>query len=160
MQNLRYLRDAKNITQSKLASMLSVARTTVTMWETGSHEPGIKTMQKVADMFDVPVEFLGGTGIFENWGTIVDHFAEIYDAISSDIPADLYMHNFSGEITLKSWLLKIMVYGKQDLAIINWFKFAIASKFCTAFGGSPKRSISSSNISSYSSSFSIPAIRL
>nr|DAO84302.1 MAG TPA: Repressor protein CI [Caudoviricetes sp.] len=127
MQNLRYLRDAKNITQSKLAGMLSVARTTVTMWETGDHEPGLKTMQKVADMFDVPVEFLGGTGIFENWDTIVDHFAEIYDAISSDIPADLYMHNFSGEITLKSWLLKIMVYGKQDLAIINWFKFAIAS---------------------------------
>ena len=127
MQNLRYLRNAKNMTQGKLASMLSVARTTVTMWETGDHDPGLKTMQKVADMFDVPVEFLGGAGIFEDWKDIVYHFTEIYDAISGDIPADLYMHNFAGEITLKSWLLKIMVYGKQDLGIINWFKFAIAN---------------------------------
>lgn len=127
MKNLKYIREVKDMTQDKLASMLSVARTTVTMWETGDHEPNHKTMQKIADMFDVPVEFLGGTGVFEDWERIADHAPEVYDAISSDIPPDLYMHNFAGDITLKSWLMKVLVYGKKDLAIIGWFKFAIAS---------------------------------
>lgn len=59
---LRELRTAKKLTQAKLANILGVSRTTVTMWETGASQPDNSTLLQIATILETSVdELLGGT---------------------------------------------------------------------------------------------------
>ena len=51
-------RASKNMTQSDLAEILNVSRTTVTMWENGKAEPNIKTLKKLAEVLSCTVDDL------------------------------------------------------------------------------------------------------
>lgn len=57
---LSELRKKKNITQQKLADHLRVSRSAVAMWETGASEPDNKTLDSIANYFDVSVDYLLG----------------------------------------------------------------------------------------------------
>ena len=60
MYRIKELRKKRNLTQTKLAEMLNVSRTTVTMWETGGHGPDIDTLKKLAEILDTSVDYLVG----------------------------------------------------------------------------------------------------
>lgn len=55
---LKELRQNRNITQGKLAEALNLARSTVAMYESGSSEPDFSTLQKIADYFNVSIDYL------------------------------------------------------------------------------------------------------
>ena len=55
---LRTLRQEKNISQRKLGEMLDVANQTISCWETGSREPDLDTLVKLANIFEVTVDFM------------------------------------------------------------------------------------------------------
>lgn len=57
---LAKLRTAKKITQADLAKKLGIARTTYAGYENGSRKPDPDTLQKLADVFDVTVDYLLG----------------------------------------------------------------------------------------------------
>lgn len=58
---LKELRAGKNLTQAKLAKMLGVSRTTVTMWENGASQPDNDTLLQIAAILETSVdELLGG----------------------------------------------------------------------------------------------------
>ena len=57
---LKELRQNRNITQGKLAEALNLARSTVAMYESGSSEPDFSTLQKIADYFNVSIDYLLG----------------------------------------------------------------------------------------------------
>lgn len=57
---LSELRKKKNITQKELAEHLRVSRSAVAMWETGASEPDNKTLDSIANYFDVSVDYLLG----------------------------------------------------------------------------------------------------
>ena len=59
-QRLKELRIDKKLSQEKLAKDLSVSRTTVLKWENGEHETDFHTLVKIADFFDVSLDFLLG----------------------------------------------------------------------------------------------------
>lgn len=48
------------MSQEKLAHMVGVGRTTVTMWETGKNEPDNATLMKLAALFGVSVDYILG----------------------------------------------------------------------------------------------------
>ncbi len=56
--NLRFLRKNKQITQSELASELSIQRTMISAYEDGRSEPKIGTLKKLGEIFEVGVEEL------------------------------------------------------------------------------------------------------
>lgn len=57
--NLRYLRYANKMSQDTLAEMLGYKSfTTVQKWEDGTAFPRVKTLNKMADIFDVDVDHL------------------------------------------------------------------------------------------------------
>lgn len=58
MQKLKELRKAKKMTQARLAELLNVSRTTVTMWETGGHDPDLDTLKKLARILETSVNGL------------------------------------------------------------------------------------------------------
>ena len=57
---LKNLRMSRGITQGELATMLDVSRSTVGMYETGGREPDFETMEAIADIFNVDMDYLMG----------------------------------------------------------------------------------------------------
>jgi len=59
-QRLKMLRQEKGIKQEELAQMLNISRKTISAYETGRANPQMDTIQKVAKIFGVTVDFLLG----------------------------------------------------------------------------------------------------
>lgn len=55
---LKELRKEHKISQQKLADHLDVARSTVAMWEIGPNQPDSDMLLRIADYFDVTVDYL------------------------------------------------------------------------------------------------------
>ena len=50
----------KNLTASKVAKATGINRSTFTHWKNGDFTPKVKTLQKIADYFKVPVSYFYG----------------------------------------------------------------------------------------------------
>lgn len=57
---LRELRKEKGISQLKLAMDLNMSQNTISRYETGDREPGISDLIKLAEYFDVSIDYLVG----------------------------------------------------------------------------------------------------
>ena len=57
---LKELRKQKGISQLKLAVDLNTNQNTISRYETGEREPGIAELIKIADYFNVSIDFLVG----------------------------------------------------------------------------------------------------
>ena len=55
---IRELREEKGLKQVELAGILGVRQNTLSTWETGRYEPDNEMLQKIADYFDVSVDYL------------------------------------------------------------------------------------------------------
>lgn len=55
---LRELRKMRGISQLKLALDLNTSQNTISRYETGEREPGIKELIALADYFNVSVDYL------------------------------------------------------------------------------------------------------
>jgi len=56
--SIKKLRKEKNMTQDELAEKLCVTRQAVSNWETGKTEPDVETLTRLAEIFDVSVEYI------------------------------------------------------------------------------------------------------
>lgn len=60
--NIRELRKEKGYSQQTLAEQLNVVRQTVSKWEKGLSVPDAELLERMAELFDVPVDrLLGGS---------------------------------------------------------------------------------------------------
>ena len=57
---LRKLRKECHITQLKLALDLHMSQNTISRYENGEREPGVSELIKIADYFDVSIDYLLG----------------------------------------------------------------------------------------------------
>ncbi len=55
---LKEIRKLKGISQVKLAFALNTNQNTISRYETGEREPGISELIKIADYFDVSIDYL------------------------------------------------------------------------------------------------------
>ena len=55
---LKEIRKSKGISQLKLAMDLNTSQNTISRYETGEREPGITELIKIADYFNVSVDYL------------------------------------------------------------------------------------------------------
>lgn len=55
---LKEIRKSKNISQLKMAMDLNTNQNTISRYETGEREPGINELIKIADYFNVSVDYL------------------------------------------------------------------------------------------------------
>lgn len=59
-QRLKELRKEKGLTQVQVAQRFNISNGAVAMWETGKREPDFATMNRLADFFNVSVDYLIG----------------------------------------------------------------------------------------------------
>lgn len=57
---LKELRKEANITQVEFAEKFNISKGTIAMWETDKREPDYVTLSKIADFFNVSVDYLLG----------------------------------------------------------------------------------------------------
>ena len=57
---LKELRKKKGLSQLRLATDLNTTQNTISRYETGEREPGIEELIKIADYFNVSVDYLIG----------------------------------------------------------------------------------------------------
>lgn len=57
-ERLKELREDQGMTQDGLAAVLNTARTTITLYENNTNEPNMGTLVKLADLFNVSLDYL------------------------------------------------------------------------------------------------------
>lgn len=57
---IRELRKAKKVTMKELGNMIGVAESTMSLYETGKRKPDPETLSRLADYFNVSVDYLLG----------------------------------------------------------------------------------------------------
>ena len=62
---IKSLRIERGITQEQLAALLKVSRSTIGMYETGSRKPDFETLEAIADIFNVDMDYLMGRSTVE-----------------------------------------------------------------------------------------------
>ena len=55
---LKEIRKSKGISQLKMALDLNMSQNTISRYETGEREPGINELIKIADYFNISVDYL------------------------------------------------------------------------------------------------------
>ena len=61
-ERLVQLRKAAGLSQQELARRLQLTRSAISMYETGQREPGLETLEAMADLFQVDMNTLTGHG--------------------------------------------------------------------------------------------------
>ena len=64
MNNIKNLRLEKGLTQIKLAELFDIDQTTVSKWELGKALPDTSLLIRLADFFDVSIDYLLGLSTF------------------------------------------------------------------------------------------------
>lgn len=60
-QNIfKVLRTSRGFTQTEIAKAIGISRSTIGMYETGLREPDFETLEKIADFFNVDIDYLLG----------------------------------------------------------------------------------------------------
>ena len=62
---LKYLRTQDGLTQTELGHALEIAKSTISMYESGKREPDFETIEKIADYFNVDMATFFPSGEIE-----------------------------------------------------------------------------------------------
>ena len=57
------LRMQNHYTQGQMADLLDISRSAVSMYETGNREPDLETLEKIAKLFNVDMNYLLGSSV-------------------------------------------------------------------------------------------------
>jgi len=78
-ERLKYLRTSHYLSQLELAKYLKISKSSINMYERGEREPGIETLEKIADHFNVDIDYLLGKSEVANRSLIVPERVTSYD---------------------------------------------------------------------------------
>jgi len=81
MNRIRQLRKRRNMTQEELAEVLNVSSAAISLWETNNRQPDYNTLEKIANLFNVSVDYLYPNKIENNPLTMDDIQFALYGAI-------------------------------------------------------------------------------
>lgn len=78
---LKTLRKEYGFTQKQVADGIDVTEQSYQRFEYGTVKPGFDKLIALANFFDVPLDYLVGRGIFQNWDLVMKHKDRVVDAI-------------------------------------------------------------------------------
>lgn len=86
-ENLKILREKKQMTQQQLADKLKISRSTIGMYENGSREPDFETLELIADFFNINMDRLIG-----NLNPNIKRMVPVLGLVRAGIPMDAVEH--------------------------------------------------------------------
>lgn len=91
MKNLRKLRVEKGLKQEELADFLKIAKSTYSRYENDVRQPDNETLVKLANFFDVSVDYLLGNDIKRKRNTEANLFEKNKEILSEIIDDETYI---------------------------------------------------------------------
>jgi transcriptional regulator with XRE-family HTH domain len=77
-ERLKHLRKNKELTQEKLAEVLNISKSSISMYENGNREPDFENLEIIADFFNVDLNYLlGKSDLMNTSNQIVKNSKEI-----------------------------------------------------------------------------------
>lgn len=125
MTRIKQLRKFFNYTQDRLAKLLHVSRSTVAMWETTNQTPDYETLSHISQIFNIPPDFVMGTGIFSKWDEILKYYDSVVWKLREMIPPTLTMPSFCEDKYLVAWLDTRLYFEPDEMQLARWFAFAV-----------------------------------
>ena len=117
-RRLSELRKDKGITQSELAEMLGVSRTTVANYETGNRTPEYDTLARLADIYQVSCDYII-RGISSEFATAYDLLGKSGESVAEDgFAPKLNSRKYS---CCSQLLSKIAAYLQQPRRVRNHY---------------------------------------
>lgn len=77
---LKQLRIKKGLTQVEFAKKFNISSGTIAMWETGKRTPDVETLKKIANFFDVTLDYL----LFDNLETDNSKIDNVYLSLAKE----------------------------------------------------------------------------
>ena len=59
-KRLKFLREDSGLSQSELAKLIQISKSSINMYERGEREPKFETLEIIADYFNVDMDYLLG----------------------------------------------------------------------------------------------------
>lgn len=87
------LRKSAEITQKQLGEAVGLSMQAINDIEKGRRETTFEKIIALANYFDVPVDYLLGRGVFENWDEIAKHKDDIIKQINKALPDSFQIIN-------------------------------------------------------------------
>lgn len=106
MENLKKLRKENKKTQTQMATYLGITQSAYAMYESGDRTPPADMLNKLADYFDVSVDYLlGRTEIPNAYENIVNTYIKnkSADFISTDLPTAIAERMRSHNLSLEKF---------------------------------------------------------
>lgn len=72
-ERLKELRTAHDLSQSDFAKLIKLSKSSVNMYERGEREPGLATLERIADYFNVDMDYLLGKSDVVNKAQLAFH---------------------------------------------------------------------------------------
>ena len=92
-ERLKYLRSIANISQQKAADKIGISRGVLSHYENSTREPDTAMMLKIAEFYDVSLDYLlGSNNVHKSQidcskfeGSVIENFLELSDSGQKDI---------------------------------------------------------------------------
>ena len=118
---LKRCRKLRKVTQKQAAVSAGVTEAMYQFYEYGKSEPTAGVLIALADYFDVPIDYLVGRGIYQNWDKLLSNKEAVFQAVESALPfsKELHLNECSEQdlITLIPLLLSDVQFSDNDIKI-------------------------------------------
>lgn len=125
MNRIKNVRNVLGLTQDKFAKSLNVSRSAVAMWESDASNPDYTTLCNISLLYNIPADFILGTGVFSKWETILENYDDVWSKLNRIIPDDLFLPTFCEDKYLTAWLDDRLYDERDELQLARWFAFAV-----------------------------------
>ena len=88
MKTIKDLRHINQISQQKLANSIGVSRSTIAMWELGNSEPDNENLTKLANFFNVSVDYLLGQNDYSFPNSTGGTWVPVLGRVAAGIPIE------------------------------------------------------------------------
>lgn len=85
-EHVKKLRIEKQISQVTLGESLGIGKSAVSMIENGQRSASIEVASKIADYFDVPIDYLLGRGPFSYWEMVMKYHDPLCKKVMEEAP--------------------------------------------------------------------------
>lgn len=99
-ERIKSLRKRQGMTQTQLARVLGLSQQAVGKWETGNSAPDQATLQRLADIFDVSIDFLLGrpeAGVFPFRNLTAEYQIPVLGTVKAGYDALAYQEDLGTE---------------------------------------------------------------
>lgn len=105
-KRLTYLRRRAGLTQEKLAELICISRPTVSLYESGKREPNLETLTRIADLFNVSVDYLIGRADLTLQSDTLGLYYQVNKFLTPEVVDEiLSFYSYLIEKTLEEWNL-------------------------------------------------------